>query len=232
MMACLGSLFGSSAGHDCPEWPVPLLLAIGIGFILLSAWLYKITAYRNHNLQLRILNRLPIKSGPPLRSIAEPPSLKIIGTGEQRLFVEVRSTGLAGFPLKSFNFRCVQLIDVGAGKPAETVVPIIRVTDPIHAGRLCMFDDGHNGIDGDYSEIRKLGRRFGKNRSLHFEVVIKSLVEWTGYLNFTGKDSTGFCSYGRYAIAVRNNGAPLDKEMQEARFQSRFDAEKQRFCTP
>ena len=167
-----------------------------------------------------------------MRSVAEPPSLKIIGTGEQRLFVEVRATGLLGFPLKSFNFRCVQLIDVGAGKPAERVVPIIRATDPIHAGRFCMFDDGHNGIDGDYSEIRKLGERFGKKRSLHFEIVIDSAVEWTGYLSFTGKNSAGFCSYGRYALAIRNIPAPIDKELQDAHVQNRFDNERQRLCTP
>jgi len=231
-MTCLGSLFAFSPSHECLVSSIPLLLAICIGFIVLCAWLYKTTLYRNHNLQLRILNRVPSNSGGPVRSIAEPPSLKIVGTGEQRIFVEVRATAVTGFPLKSFNFRCLQLVDVGTGKPAERVVPIISVTDPIHAGRFCTFDDGDNGIHGDYSEIRQLGGRLGKNKSLQFEIVIDSSVEWTGYLSFTGKDSAGFCSYGRYAMAARSIRAPAEKASQEAHVHSRRDSERQRLCTP
>ncbi len=231
MMTCVGSLFALSPSHECLVWAVPILLSGALAIIVLCVWLYKITIYRNHNLHLRILNRLPINTGSPLRSIAEPPSLKVVGTGEQRLFVEVRALSLAGFPLKSFNVRCIRLNGLDTDKPTKGVVPILGVADPIHAGRLCTFDDGFNGIDGDYSEVRQLGVRFGRrNRALHFEIVINSSVEWTGYLRFTGKDSRGFCSYGRYAIAARHSPARIADELTTANFHSRFDGDSPSTC--
>ena len=151
--------------------------------------------------------------------IKEPASLKIIGIGEQRLFVEVQATCRLGFQVKSINFRCIKLIDIGTGTPVRSVVPITRIRDPINADKVRMLDDGFNGIDAEYSDSRGLGR----NRCLYFELVISPSVEWAGCLSFKARDSSGFCSYARYAIEVRNFAAPADDELLEEHFQSGFD---------
>jgi hypothetical protein len=208
MIACLGSLLSLSASNDCMSWAVPLLLAIFTGLIFLGKWLYKITAYRHHNFTISILNRLPIRSSHPVPSLPDPPSIKIIGIGEQRLFVEIKATCMSGFPVKSVNFRCLQLSEVGTGKPVKSGVPITRVTDPMNVGLFRTSDDGYNGIDGEYAEIRGLGR----HRSLYFEIVINPTVPWAGYLSFKARDSEGFCSYVRYTLEVQNFPSPEDSE--------------------
>jgi hypothetical protein len=208
MIACLGSLFAFSASNDCLGWTVPLILAISAGLLFLVKWIYKVTTYQHHNFKLSILNRLPLSSHHPVPSIPEPASLKIIGIGKQRLCVEVKATCRSGFPVKNINFRCLQLSEVGTDIPVKSGVPITRVSDPTNVGIFRTSDDGYNGIDGEYTEIRGLGR----NRCLYFEIVLDPAVEWVGYLSFKAINSTGLCSYSRYAIEVQNFPAPEDDE--------------------
>jgi hypothetical protein len=195
MVACLESVFILSADSDCLGWAVPLLLALAGSVYWGGKWLYKYTAYRHHNFKLTFINRLPNGLGDPI--IPEPSSLKVLPIQLSRLFIEVKAS--YGFPVKSLNFRCIAVRDIGAD-PVNSPVRVTNIIDHFNAGAIRSTNtDGYGGREIEYSDIRGLG----KNRSLYFEIYLDADQEWVGTLSFKSRDQEGFCSYGRYAIETK-----------------------------
>jgi hypothetical protein len=193
MLACLGSIATLSASNECLGWAVPLLLAVGGAIYWAGKWFYKYTIFRDDNFKLSILNCLPNGLGQAI--IPEPPSLKICPLQLSRLFIEVKAT--RGFPVKSINFRCIATSDIGQ-TPVNSAVRVTSIIDRFNVEVVRhVHADGYNGMELEYAEIRGLG----KNRALYFELYIDAEKEWSGTISLKARDSDGFCSYGRYAIA-------------------------------
>jgi hypothetical protein len=197
MIECLESIVTFSASNDCLGWVVPLALALSGAVYWGGRWLYKHTVYRDDNFKLALINRLPNGVGDPV--IYDPPSLKILPLHQLcHLFVEVKAT--RGFPLKSINFRCIALSDIG-GSPVSSPVCVTNVIDEFNQDVMRPIRaDGYNGIEFEYAEVRGLG----KNRCIYYELYLDAKKEWSGTLSFKGRDPEGFCSYGRYAIEVKS----------------------------
>jgi hypothetical protein len=196
MLSCLASVFSLSASNDCLGWAVPLLLALGGGLIYGGQKLYRHTLYKYHNFKIALLNCRPNDSSTP--SAAAPLSLKILPVQPCTLNVEVRPS--LGFQVKSVNFRFVAKQDIGTRVPVRSPVRVVSVNDHENASIIrSSRDDGYNGVDLEYADVRVQG----KNRCLFFEIVVDPQGPWTGMLSFKGRDSDGFCSYGRYDLEFR-----------------------------
>lgn len=171
--------------------------SLGTALIFGGRWLYKHTFYQDDNFKLTLYDRLPNDSLLPGTPV--PAGVEILPIQQTTLYVEVKAT--RGFPMKSINFRCIALRDIGH-PPVSSPVQVVSLNDHENAPIIrTNRDDNYNGIDLEYAEVRGLG----KNGCLYFEIVLDPRREWEGTLSFKGRDPYGFCSYGRYPLEIKTD---------------------------
>jgi hypothetical protein len=186
---------------------VPLAVSLAGGMFWGGRWLWKQTAYKYGNFNLRFISHPP-----PDGSIHNFWFPYLLPIGKFRLCCFVQSN--YGFPLTRLNFR---FLNSDSSNVPRSDIEIVRIEEAECDDRTlaATVPDTEGGIDGRYDgDVPALAR----DESLYFWIDAKASKAWNGKLSFRGQNVVGFRCYGTHAVAVTSiSDSPLLADTSQAK---------------